>query len=147
MVYEPQSPTNRRLTRVVMVRLACGAALFLLVFWVWYCWAADYGYGAVSGTYVFRNDGEHSTLVLLSSRVFHQELVRSGTVERVDGTWRRVGEAGIVFSKEFLRARGQRVRPDGQADGLIEKSFGGLFISIAFEGDEGGPIFRKRVLR
>src|ERR1017187_6642589 len=87
-----QSPTTRRATRAAVVRLACGAVLLGLLFWVWYCWAADYGYSAVSGTYTFHENGEHSTLVLLESRVFRQELSRSGVVERAEGTWRRFGE-------------------------------------------------------
>jgi hypothetical protein len=97
MVNGSQFPTIRGVTRVAMVRLACGAVLLGLVFWVWYCWAADYGYAAVSGTYVFGGDGQQSTLVLLENRVFEQELRLSGTVERVHGTWRRVGEGGVVL--------------------------------------------------
>jgi hypothetical protein len=147
MVNGSQFPTNRGVTRVAMVRLACGAVLLGLVFWVWYCWAADYGYAAVAGTYVFGDDGQQSTLILLDNRVFEQERRLSGTVERIHGTWRRVGEGGVVLSKEFLKVPGQKVRADGQADGRIEKSFGGFFMSVVFEGDERGPIFRKRAFR
>ena len=115
--------------------------------WAWYCWAADYGYSAVAGTYVFVDNGQQSVLVLLDNRVFRQELRRSGRVARAQGTWRRVGEGGVVFSKELLKVPGQKLRQDGQADGRIEKSFGGFFTSVVFEGDESGPVFRKRVFR
>lgn len=142
-----QLATTRRVTRAAMVRLACSAVLLGLLFWVWYCWAADYGYSAVSGTYTFHDDREHSTLVLLESRVFQQELSHSGTVERAEGTWRRGGEAGVAFSKEFLKVAGQRVRPDGRAYGQVNKAFGGLFLSIVFDGDKGGPVFHKKMFR
>jgi len=130
-----------------MVQLACWAVLIVLLFWVWYVWAADYGYTALSGTYTFSRSGQQSTLVLFSSRVFHQELSHSGTVERAEGTWRRIGEGGVVFSKEFLKVAGQRVRQDGQADGQVIKSVGGLFVSIVFEGNNGDLAFHKKVFR
>jgi len=142
-----QSPTTRWARRAAAVRLACWAFLLGLLFWVWYCWAADYGYSAVSGTYMFHENGERSTLVLSESRVFHQELSRSGTVERADGTWRRSGEGGVDFSKEFRKVARQRVGPDGRAYGQVKKSFGGLFVSIVFQGDSGGPVFHKKMFR
>lgn len=143
-----QSPTTRRTTRAAMVGLACSAIVLGLLFWVWYCWAADYGYAAVSGTYTFDRNGQRATLILLESRVFHQEVNHSGTVERADGTWRRSGEGGVDFSKEFLKVTGQRARPDGRAYGQVKKSFGGLFVSIEFDGREGdGPTFHKRWFR
>jgi hypothetical protein len=130
-----------------MIRLALGAVLLGLLFWGWYLWVADYGYAAISGTYVFRNDGQYSTLVLSKNRVFHQELSSSGNVQRAEGTWRREGEGGVCFSKEFLKAAGQRERPDGQADGQVEKSFSGLFTSIVFNGDKGSRVFHKELFR
>jgi hypothetical protein len=136
---------SRQPTGTAIVGLACGAVLLGVLFWVWYVWAADYGYAAVSGTYTFDGNGEHSTLVLLESRVFQQELRHSGTIKRAEGTWRRTGEGGVVFSKEILKVEGQRVRPDGQADGEVRKTFGGLIFSIVFNGDKGGPVFKKKL--
>jgi hypothetical protein len=49
---------------------------------------------------------ETSTLVLRPDHRFQQEISRAGKVERVQGSWRRIGEGGIVFSKEFLRVAG-----------------------------------------
>jgi hypothetical protein len=138
---------SRPQTRPAIVRLACGAILLGLLFWFWYRWAADYGYRAISGTYIFHDNGEQATLVLLESRVFRQELSHPGTVEQAEGTWRRVGEGGVVFSNEFLKVGGQRVRRDGQTDGQVKKTFGGLFLSIVFNGDKGGPVFHKKVFR
>src|ERR1700733_14315567 len=93
------------------VRVAAGLLLLILVFWVWYCVAADYSYGAVSGTYTLSLNGEMSTLILNKDRSFQQELSRDGKVERTQGSWRRLGEGGVVFSKEFLKVSGQEVRP------------------------------------
>lgn len=73
---------------------------------VWYSIAANYDYGAVSGTYSLRNDRDESTLVLRKDRSFQQELKHDERVERAQGTWRRVGEGGVVFSKEFLKLPG-----------------------------------------
>lgn len=121
--------------------------LVAVAFWFWYCWAADYGYSAVSGTYTFDGDGERCTLVPLENRVFRQELRHAGTVERAQGRWRRIGEGGVVFSKEFIKVGRQTVRQDGQADGEVRKTSGGLLLSIEFTGNDTGPVFRRRVFR
>lgn len=118
------------------VRVAGGLLLLIVTFWVWYCVAADYSYGAVSGTYIFRLNGETSTLILGNDRSFQQELSRDGKVERTQGSWRRLGEGGVVFSKEFLKVSGQEVRPDGQADGEVKKRLG-LFLSIHLKPGSG----------
>jgi hypothetical protein len=128
------------------VRVAAGLFLFILVSWVWYCVAADYSYGAVSGTYTLTLNGEVSTLILNKDRSFQQELSRDGKVERTQGSWRRLGESGVVFSKEFLKVSGQEVRPDGEADGKVRKKIG-LFPSITLNPDPGGPVFRKKLFR
>lgn len=128
-----------------IIRLACGTVLPALLFWVWYCWAADYGYTAVSGTYGFQGDGERSTLVLLQNRAFQQERSHAGNVDRAEGTWQRAGEGGVVFSKEFLKVTGQKVSLDGQARGEVKKTFGGMFLSIVLDGDKRPPVFHKKV--
>ncbi len=130
------------------VQIAGWVFLCLAVLWIWYMIAADYSYGAVAGTYAFQSNGETSTLVLKKDRSFQQELTRQGKIERTQGSWRRIGEGGVVFSREFLGVTGQEVRPDGQADGEVQKSFFGLFLSIVFEpGRDNGPRFHKKLFR
>lgn len=129
------------------VRMGCGVVLILAFLWWWYMAAADYSYRAVSGTYLFHSDEESSTLVLRRDQSFMQDLTRYGKVEHAQGTWRRVGEGGVVLSKEFLKVKGQEVRSDGQADGQIEKRFAGFFPSIRFEPQFSGPKFNRRLFR
>ncbi len=143
----PQVPSGRRSRSATIGKLVCGLVLLALLYWLWYWWAADYGYGAVSGTYHFAKGGEQSTLVLSENRTFRQELNRSGTVERAEGAWRRVGEGGVVFSKEFLKVADQTGRQDGQVDGQIKKDFAGLSTSIVFTGNTMTPVFRRKVGR
>jgi hypothetical protein len=42
------------------------------------------------------------------------------------GTWRRIGESGVAFSKEFLIVSGQEPGADGTAYGEFDKHFGFL---------------------
>ena len=125
-------------------RKACGAILILAFLWCWYALAADYSYRAVAGKYMYHGDGESSTLVLMRDRSFQQDLNRDGKHVHVQGTWRRIGEGGVVFSKEFLKVKGQEVRSDGEADGQIEKRFAGFLPSIRFEPQFSGPKFNRR---
>lgn len=133
------------MTKSIFDRVALAILLSIVVFVAWYSVAADYGYAAVSGTYVLHHDQEISTLVLKPDRTFEQEVRRGGKVERAQGNWRRIGEGGIVFSKEFLKLTGQEVRTDGQADGEVKKRCLGLRMSIKLNPDQGGPIFRKKL--
>jgi hypothetical protein len=130
-----------------LARVGCGILLPLSIFWVWYGVAADYGYSALSGTYTLQRGGENSTLVLRSDRVFEQEKIYAGKVERAQGSWRRIGEGGIVFSKEFLKVAGQESRPDGETDGEVEKRFLGMSVSITFNPARGGPTFHRKLFR
>ena len=118
-------------TRVTGIALLVGVVLFV----AWYCVAADYDYSTLSGTYTFRGDGESSTLILKSDRSFQQELVHGGTVEHKTGTWRRIGESGVTFSKEFLRLPGQqsyrdKFGPDTSGNTEADGEFGGNFDKI-----------------
>jgi hypothetical protein len=70
------------MTRTIFARLALGILLSIILFWVWYSVAADYGYSAVAGTYTLQQSGETSTLVLRPDRSFLQEVTRAGRVER-----------------------------------------------------------------
>ncbi len=84
----------------------------------------------MSGTYHLAQDGETSTLVLKPDHSFQQELNRSGTVRRAAGSWRRFGEAGIEFSRDFLEVSGQELDPNGISYGHIEKKLG-IWVSLA----------------
>jgi hypothetical protein len=131
----------------VVARTICAVLLPLCIFSIWYSVAADYGYGAVSGTYTFRQHGEESTLVLGKDRTFQQDLRRNGIVQHAEGTWRRLGEGGMVFSSEFLKLSGQESRPDGQADGEVRKHFLGLLVSIDLAPESKGLKFKKMLFR
>jgi len=123
--------------------------IFLAVvsFWLWYMAAADYGYAAVSGTYVLERKGETSMLVLRKDGTFRQELRHAARVERAQGTWHRFGESGIEFSRDFLRVQGQEVREDGKAYAQVTKKFLGLIPAITLDPEAGGPIFRRKLLQ
>jgi hypothetical protein len=101
---------------------------FLLVvcFVVWYSVASDYSDGVASGTYHLAENGETSTLVLKTDHSFQQELSERGEVKRASGTWNRVGEGGITFSKDFLPISGQELGPDGTAFADMHKNLGFL---------------------
>ena len=82
-----------------------------------------------SGTYHLAQDDKTSTLVLKPDHSFQQELSEHGEVKRAAGTWRRLGEGGIVFSKEFLFVSGHEPSADGTAYADIHKDFG-LLVSL-----------------
>jgi hypothetical protein len=107
------------------------ACLFLLVvcFVAGYSVASDYGDGVASGTYHFSQDGQTSTLILKPDHSFQQELSEHGEVKRANGTWHRVGEGGVEFSKEFLAVYGQEPHADGTAFADLHKDFG-FFVSL-----------------
>jgi hypothetical protein len=91
----------------MFLRVSCGIFLAIALFFFWYSVAADYGYRALSGTYTFSSNEERSTLILKSDHSFQQELSVHGKLESATGTWRRIGESGVAFSKEFLIVSGQ----------------------------------------
>jgi hypothetical protein len=127
-------------------RTAGWSLILIVMLWVWYMVAADYGYGAVSGTYTLRREGESSTLVLWRDRSFQQQLSHAGEDIRSQGTWRRSGEGGIEFSKEFLKVSGQQSCFGGKPCGVVVKRLG-LFLSIRLGQDGDGPIFRKKLFQ
>jgi hypothetical protein len=139
----------KRLTRAVGLALLPFAA-----FWVWYSIAADYDYGALSGTYIYRSSQESSTLVLNSDRTFQQTLSRSGTLTRTTGTWRRIGEGGVVFSGSFLRLPGQRSYSDSPVSehSAANDEFYGHFVKIltvypklSLDGGSNELVFHKNL--
>jgi len=103
---------------VIFVAVVC--------FVLWYSVAADYGDGVTSGTYHLSQNDQTSTLVLKPDHSFQQELSQHGQVKGATGTWRRVGEGGIAFSKEFLTVSGQEPGADGTAYGDVHKDLGFL---------------------
>ena len=132
-----------RIIRTVL-KIIGATVLVLLIFCIWYWFAADYSYSAVSGTYAYQSDGESSVLMLRKDKVFLQERTSHGQTERAQGTWRRVGEGGIVLSAEFLPVGQVNARSDGSVDGEVQKSFLELVPSIVLWGDNSnGPRFHR----
>jgi hypothetical protein len=106
-----------------------GLLLSFAGFVMWGTAAVNYGDSVAVGKYRFKNDGETSTLVLNPDHTF-QQAVRFGDIEQhSEGTWRRVGEGGISFSKEFLVVSGDEPEPDGTTFSDMHKTLG-LFVSI-----------------
>lgn len=125
-----------------LIRAGVIVVVPIVILWVWYSVAANYSYSAVSGTYCLTLPRETSTLVLQQNQTFQQERILDGKSELTEGSWRRIGQSGVVFSKEFLKLSGQELRADGQADGEVKKHLG-LFLSIRLNPDSGGPILQK----
>jgi hypothetical protein len=114
-----------KLTRNLASAGLC-VVLCYFAFVLWYVVASDYSDSVVSGTYRLAHDGETSTLVIEPDHSFQQELSRSGRLQRAQGSWRRLGQGGIAFSKEFLRMSGQELSANGTAYGDIHKTLGFL---------------------
>ena len=128
------------------VRIGGWIFLSFAVFSIWFMVAADYGYGAVSGTYTFRQGGESSTLTLRKDRTFRQKRDREGKIECAQGNWRRIGEGGVNFSKKFLPIGQIRAESDGSIYGEVQKSFLELIPSIVLGPDRyGGPRFHREL--
>jgi len=110
-----------------MKKLLTAVGITLVVLSCLLAWAVvamDYGDHVAVGSYVFRRDGEDSTLILSADHTFHQTL-RHGSDERhADGTWRRVGEGGLSFSKDFLVVAGDEPGPDGTTFSDMQKLLG-----------------------
>jgi hypothetical protein len=119
------------------LRVSTWLFLFLALFCAWYTVAANYDYGAVSGTYVFQRGDESSTLILRKDRTFSQQRTSNGKVEQAQGTWRRLGEGGVNFSKEFLTVGGVQPESDGSTYGEVQKSFMNLIPSIYLGNGSG----------
>jgi hypothetical protein len=98
---------------------------------LWYSIATDYDDSVAEGIYDFAQDAQSSTLRLRSDHVFEQERREHGRVEHATGTWRRIGEGGIAFSREFLTVSGQERGTDGTAIADMRKNLG-VFVSLEF---------------
>lgn len=122
------------------------AALFLgviAILWFGYMWLADYGDGVASGTYEALADGQRTTLVLKPDHTFHQTKASSDGPEQGDGTWRRIGEGGLVFSGTILALPHQRVMSNGEAYGTLNKTAGIWPPFISLDSTTTAPIYRK----
>jgi hypothetical protein len=60
---------------------------------------------------------------------FQQDLQIGGTKGHGEGTWRRIGEGGIAFSKGFLAVSGDEPGPDGTTYCDMHKTLG-LLVSL-----------------
>ncbi len=106
-----------------------GVLTSLACFLLWGTAAMNYGDSVAVGTYQFEHDGETSTLVLNTDHTFRQTRRLGSYEQHSQGTWRRVGEGGISFSKEFLVVSGDEPEPDGTTFSDMHKAFG-LFTSL-----------------
>ena len=96
----------------------------------WYAIASDYGDGVAVGTYYLKQGDESSHLILKTDHTFQQDVTHHGATQRCEGEWRRIGEGGLAFSKQFLPVTGQELGADGTAYGNLQKALG-FFPSIA----------------
>jgi hypothetical protein len=106
-----------------------GLLIPIVCFVIWGVVAMDYGDSAAAGTYRFERSGESSTLVLNPDHTFRQTRRLGSNEQRSEGTWRRLGEGGISFSKEFLVVTGDEPEPDGTTYSDMHKALG-LFTSL-----------------
>ncbi len=132
--------TAKTVQRVLVILLVIGVA------WGWYVLAADYGYGALAGVYVLKQNGETCVLHLRADRTFTEELTRAGLSQTTTGTWYRYGEAHVSFSSSFLTVTGEELNADGEAHGQFDKTLG-LFPSLTLAPIPGGPTLKKKLLR
>ena len=121
------------------------AAIFLCAFIVLSVGAfyiTDYGDSVAAGNYVSRTNGQTFSLRLTENHMFHQVRIRNGVADRVDGTWRRTGEAHLVFSGGILPLPEQRLMPNGDGYATLEKTWG-IWPYISFDSNTAAPIYRK----
>lgn len=106
-----------------------GIFLFLFCLLAWLVAAMDYGDSVATGTCTFKRNGESSVLTLKADHTFQQTRRLGNHEQQAEGTWRRVGEGGISFSKEFLVVTGDEPGPDGTIFCDMHKMLG-LFTSL-----------------
>jgi hypothetical protein len=113
-----------------MKRVALASLGVIVISFGWLFFAMDYSDHVVVGTYVMASSGQTCILTLRTDHSFHQERTQMGSTVTADGVWRRIGEGGLAFSKQFLIMPGQEPGPDGTSYGRIHKALG-LFPSIS----------------
>lgn len=111
--------------RARSITKAAGAALLLLgiLFW-WFLVASDYSDAAACGKYKLNYRGVRSSLVLRCDHSFSQDVSNAGKIQHATGTWRRVGEGGVNFSKEFISLPGEQLGEDGSSYADMRRQFG-----------------------
>ena len=127
-------------------RVAVWLLGIFIVFWFGYSWVADYGDGVASGTYAAVVERQTSTLLLRPDHTFHQTRVSDGMLAQADGTWRRIGEGGLVFSKSFLVMPHQEISADGSAYAQLYKTLGVWPPYISLASSTKSPIFKRKAL-
>jgi hypothetical protein len=126
--------------------LAIASILLVLGLLVgWYVIAADYSYHAIAGTYTLKMKDASSTLVLREDQTFQQTLYEHGINKSSQGTWRRLGEGGVVFSSSFLSTLGQEAVASGEVYGEAKKALG-IFITIHIQNNANEPVYHKHFL-
>ena len=109
--------------------MVAGSILAIACLLLWGAAAMDYGDDVAAGYYRFEHGQESSTLLLNPDHTFRQTRSIGSNEQHSDGTWRRVGEGGISFSKEFLVVSGDEPEPDGTTFSDMHKAFG-LLLSL-----------------
>jgi hypothetical protein len=106
--------STRQVTGVIAILLAC------LVWW-WMSW--DFSDQFVAGKYIAKSKGQRAILILNADHSFTQEIRADAATIHANGSWRRIGEGGIVFSENFLRSSGADTR-DKEIYGNLDNTFG-----------------------
>lgn len=113
--------------RAIKTLLGIFGVLTCLV--IWLSVAMDYTDHVAVGRYSYKGNGESSSLVLNPDHTFDQTRTIGSEEQRSKGTWRRSGEGGYSFSKEFLVVSGDEPEPDGTTFSEMHKALG-LFVSL-----------------
>jgi len=111
------------------VLVPVGLLFSIAGFVIWVVAAMDYGDTVAAGKYRFVRNGESSTLVLNPDHTFRQTRRLENNEQHSEGTWRRIGEGGIAFSKEFVVVSGGAAAPDGTTYCDMHKTLC-LFVSL-----------------
>lgn len=106
------------------IKALVALAFIWLSFVLWFAMASDFSDSVFCGTYKFAQENERSILTLKPDHTYQQELISTGGKQTVSGTWRKVAEGGVAFSKEFLVVDGQELGADGTSYGDIHKTLG-----------------------
>ena len=129
------------MTRLAATRTALLLTPVLLI--AWYCIAANYGYGVVSGSYAANFPGGTSSIILKKDHSFEQRVTLNQRELHAAGTWELFGEASIGLSGGFHPLPGEDVAAsDGEYYGEFRKRFG-LLVYIQMNPSDTGPISHR----
>ncbi len=133
----------RLVIRCTAISLAVGGPFMFFLLWYW--GSDDVRPSDIPGTYILRNHDVASSLTLQSDQTFQEEIAANEQVRRAHGSWKLVGESGLIFSPEFLPLPGQTIDPGGAADADITKRFGVIWINLHTGSSK--LAFQKKLLR